>query len=254
TASSTTWCSTPSISCDQEGASRWPLRRKEQISCLRSATRASRCRPMRGPGCSRRGSSGPVSARSTTSASVSISAGWWPSRTTDPSRCARRPDGRRHSSPGCRWRRAAWPSIWSRRSAALGPLEQRDHLGELCIRSAPRLPDAISHVVVQREVTFAPAECGDGPGQLAADVARQRLDVAEDVDPFRGDAVLRLPAPSVHRLSSINLRMRQSARIPAVLPPRKQATAAAGESSQKKKSGGPAKDPPPGARGRGGYG
>ena len=62
------------------------------------------------------------------------------------------------------------------------------------------LAGAAAYVVVQRQVAFAAAERGDSPRQLAADVARQRLDVAEDVDPFRGDAVLRFPASSVHRL------------------------------------------------------
>jgi len=126
-----------------EGASRWPLRRKEQARAggpQHGRASAGRCaRPVVPEGVVRRGFRQKqnlglglylcrlVAVAHDGSIALREETGWATSFVAPVPVEARRV-----------------PSIWSRRSAALGPLEQRDHLGELCIRSAPRLADAIS--------------------------------------------------------------------------------------------------------------
>src|SRR6266436_1320680 len=198
TVSSTTWCSTRSTSSAPADASRWPPGRRGRSCCSPSATPASRSRSRPARGSSRKDPCSAGRGTSTTSASGSISAGWsrWP--TTDRSPCATRPVGRLRSWPGCPSRPAGSSSTSRRRSAAPETPEERDHLRQPLAALGWLALEPLAQIVVQGEVPLAPAEGRDGVRQLAPDVLRQHLEVAEDLDPFPRDAVLGLPAFTVH--------------------------------------------------------
>src|SRR5882672_7214370 len=220
-----------STSCALGAASRWPPGRTPRSWCSPSATPAIPCPRKRAPGYSRRAPCSAEPARSTISGSASTSAGWSRSRTTERSRCATRPAGRRRSWPGFPSRRAAGSSISLPRSAALGTPEERNHLRQIAVLAGLVRGETFADVVVQRQVSFAAAERCDGVGQLAPDFLGQGLQVAEDLDSLRRDSVLRLPALSVHAPgpSRIKIRMTEARRIPLGGQGREQADAGAGK-------------------------